>query len=142
LRHPAGVLVSRSDQSLAQIVDTLPTVFNTPRPASSQAARKFQVIVEVKNAGQDPASRSTYRRRPRHTRTAVLARASTPGVSSPAPNPPASPAGPLKAQLVAELGLSGIGRRRVLGRLRLGENPGAAGFPATSPISAHAPYDE
>jgi len=42
-------LVSQSDQSLAQMVDTLPKVFNTPETRFEvEAARKFQVIVEVK----------------------------------------------------------------------------------------------
>ena len=42
-------LVSQSDQSLAQLVDTLPKVFNTPETRFEvEAARKFQVIVEVK----------------------------------------------------------------------------------------------
>jgi len=107
-------LVSRSDQSLAQIVDTLPTVFNTPETRFEvEAARKFQVIVEVKERlAKIPGIKVNdidgvrvntpdgwWLARASNTQEVLVARAESSSLAG---------LDRLKAQLVAELGLSGI----------------------------------
>jgi phosphomannomutase len=107
-------LVSRDGKSLAELVDALPSVFNTPETRFDvEAARKFQVIGEVKaRLAADPANRVNdidgvrvttadgwWLARASNTQEVLVARAEA-----------SSPEGlaRLKAQLVEQLGLSGI----------------------------------
>jgi phosphomannomutase len=109
-----AALVSKSGESLATIVDRLPTVFNTPETRFDvEAARKFQVIVEVKaRLAADPTIKVNdidgvrvntpdgwWLARASNTQEVLVARAEASTLAG---------LDRLKAQLVEQLGLSGI----------------------------------
>jgi len=107
-------LVSRSGETLAEIVDRLPTVFNTPETRFEvEAARKFQVIVEVKERlAKIPGLKVNdidgvrvntpdgwWLARASNTQEVLVARAESSSLAG---------LERLKAQLVEQLGMSGI----------------------------------
>ncbi len=107
-------LVSRSGESLATIVDRLPTVFNTPETRFDvEASRKFQVIGEVKaRLAADPSIKVNdidgvrvttadgwWLARASNTQEVLVARAEASTLAG---------LDRLKSQLVEQLGLSGI----------------------------------
>jgi phosphomannomutase len=109
-----AALVSKSGESLAAIVDRLPTVFNTPETRFEvEASRKFQVIGEVKaRLAADPTIKVNdidgvrvntpdgwWLARASNTQEVLVARAEASTLEG---------LDRLKAQLVEQLGLSGI----------------------------------
>jgi phosphomannomutase len=107
-------LVSRAGEPLSAIVDRLPTVFNTPETRFDvEAARKFQVIGEVKERlAADPSLQVNdidgvrvntpdgwWLARASNTQEVLVARAEASSLEG---------LDRLKAQLVHQLGLSGI----------------------------------